>query len=384
MTTSGSSLPPRTKLLGDAALRGRLVRLIRGKVPKGEVEDIVQATLTEALAAEGAPDDPALLSRWVCGIARHKCVDFYRHRSRELPAEDSLAREPAGEGEPHSAREWIQWAEQELPPGEPAERTLEWMLREADGDKLEHIADEEAVPPPRVRQRVTRLRRHFRERWAAQMAALVAAVTLLAIGFALYRQYRRVEAPVGEIAKERPRPEQQRATELRRDALRLCDEDQWQPCLDRLDEAARLDPAGNVGGVVEEARSRAKAGLERVKSAPPSTAPSSSQEDLSSDPDQPSPIPEPSIHDLAPPKANPAPKPTSLHDDDKGQYDGKGELDQKTKPDQRTKPDPPSKQLPVQEKRTNAPNLDDKKAPRSAYPQLPGRTRSQSDWQSAK
>ncbi len=305
MSTDPSPVVPRRDLIADAALRARIVRLVRGKVPPGEVDDVVQATLTEALAAEGAPEDPALLGRWVLGIARHKCADFYRRRHREVPVEGAGENEIAGDAAPASTRDLLRWAEEELPEGEPAERTLEWMLREADGDKLEHIAEEEAVPAPRVRQRVTRLRRHFRERWAAQVAALVAAVTLLVVGFALYRLVRGVEPGPTTIAKEPPRLELERARELRQEGLRRCDEGDWRPCLDRLDEAARLDPAGNVGGDVQRARARAEAELERAVPPPPSAAPS-----LPVDPVPAKPVPSATRLDDAKEKATPKAPPT--------------------------------------------------------------------------
>ena len=57
MTTDPSLVPDRSGLLADAALRAGLTRFIRGRVPVGEVEDIVQATLTEALASSGAPEE---------------------------------------------------------------------------------------------------------------------------------------------------------------------------------------------------------------------------------------------------------------------------------------------------------------------------------------
>ncbi len=297
MPMDPSPVVPRRDLIADAALRARVVRLVRRKVPPGEVDDVVQAPLTEALAAEEAPEDPELLGRWVLGIARHKCVDFYRRRHREVPVEGAGENEIAGEAAPPSARDLLRWAEEELPEGEPAERTLEWMLREADGDKLEHIAEEERVPAPRVRQRVTRLRRHFRDRWAAQVAALVAAVTLLVAGFALFRLYRRVAPGPAPIAKEPPRPELERARELREEGLRRCDEGQWRPCLERLDEAARLDPAGNVGADLERARARAREALERL--APPAP---------SLPPDSLSPESAPSAPQLEAPKQKPGPK----------------------------------------------------------------------------
>ena len=48
------------------------------------------------------------------------------------------------------------------------------MLREGEGEKLESIAASEKLPPPRVRQRVSRLRRHFKENWQREVALLAA------------------------------------------------------------------------------------------------------------------------------------------------------------------------------------------------------------------
>ncbi len=41
-------------------------------------------------------------------------------------------------------------------------RTFVWRLREGEGESLEDIASAERLPPPQVRQRVSRLRRLFR------------------------------------------------------------------------------------------------------------------------------------------------------------------------------------------------------------------------------
>jgi len=50
-------------LLADAALRRGLTRFVRRRVPALEVEDIVQATLTEALASRHQPDEAKQLQR---------------------------------------------------------------------------------------------------------------------------------------------------------------------------------------------------------------------------------------------------------------------------------------------------------------------------------
>lgn len=248
--------------LADPALRRTLEDMVRRRVPASEVDDVVQATLTEALAAASAPDEPEALRRWVFGIARHKVVDYYRRSRREVPGDLG---EPEAVSAPHSASDLLRWAERELPEGENAEKTLEWMLREGEGEKLESIAETDDQPAPRVRQRVTRLRKHFRAKWAAQMAAVA---TLVGIAILAWTWLRKPEPP---IARETPvDPDVTRGIELRRAALERCNQKAWDECLDGLDRARALDPNGDAAKDVVDARKAAG----EAKSAPP--APSDS------------------------------------------------------------------------------------------------------------
>jgi RNA polymerase sigma factor (sigma-70 family) len=173
--------------LADPALTASLSHFVRARVPSTAVEDIVQSTLTEALDAEHHPDQDEDIVRWVHGICRHKIVDWFRRARREVPQDLEAADDrsvAAAESAPQSAMDLLRWAKKELPEGEENAKTLEWMLREGEGEKLESIAAEVNLPAPRVRQRVSRLRRYYKARWAAQAAAF-AALILIALAIAL-------------------------------------------------------------------------------------------------------------------------------------------------------------------------------------------------------
>jgi DNA-directed RNA polymerase specialized sigma24 family protein len=268
----------RGELLASPELRASLTRFIRGRVPDSELDDVVQATLADAFAAQRAPEDAEELRRWVFGIAKNKIADTHRRGRREEPNEDAVANHEAeAESAPLSARELLQWAEKELPQADGSKSTLEWMLREGDGEKLEHIAEEEKLPPARVRQRVSRLRKHYRSRWAAQIAA-VAAAALAILALALWAIWRGRASPgPDQIASEKVLPPapvpDDRAKEIRRLALERCRAEEWQKCIDELDRAKAIDPTGDRAQEVQEARAAAG----RALTPPPAPPPSSSE-----------------------------------------------------------------------------------------------------------
>ena len=189
--------------LADPALRQALLRYARRRLPAAEVEDLVQNTLTDALVSANAPSDSSEFQRWVQGIARHKIADNYRRRGR-LPILDPDVDAKAGDAGAGTG-ELAQWIERELPKTDGANATLHWLLRESDGESLDEIARDAALPAPRVRQRVSRLRRHFHARWLALGAA--GLIVLLALGLLLHR----TQAPsiVPPIAREPAPPLEQ-------------------------------------------------------------------------------------------------------------------------------------------------------------------------------
>jgi DNA-directed RNA polymerase specialized sigma24 family protein len=241
-----------------AAFRRTLVGIVRKRVPECDVEDIVQATLTEALSPS-APTEDAALQRWLIGVARHKIADRHRRRSREsfeLPEVEVAAA-------PHSEADLVRWAERKLPPdGEEPQKTLEWMLREGEGEKLEAIAESEQLPAPRVRKRVSRLRSHLRAQWRKEVALLAALGIVAAIVWIVHRDRAPIaREPVSPIPTETPETPEERAKRLREDALAACEKGAWASCIDGLDRAKEVDPSGDGDLRVQRARAAASAAI---------------------------------------------------------------------------------------------------------------------------
>ncbi len=171
--------------VASEATRRLVRRYVERRVARSDVDDVVQATLCDALASGRAPAPAEDFRRWVLGIARFKVVDAHRAAARSRGEEAADLAAPTAAAAPVEALSLLRWAERQLPRG--TESTLGWMMREAEGDKLEAIAADERLPAERVRQRVSRLRRWMRGRWLAEMA-LIALVAVAAASVLRGRQ----------------------------------------------------------------------------------------------------------------------------------------------------------------------------------------------------
>ncbi len=158
------------QVLQAPKLKRELLAMLRRRVPAAEVEDLLQNTLCEALAAAHAPSDPAEVARWVMGIARHKIADYHRrakHREQVCDAVDSAVLHDPIEDKLLLAE--ILRSMQREP---AAHRALGWVAREVAGERLHDIAAQEALSPEVVRQRVSRLKKRLRARWLCAAALL--------------------------------------------------------------------------------------------------------------------------------------------------------------------------------------------------------------------
>ncbi|MEO8903977.1 MAG: sigma-70 family RNA polymerase sigma factor [Polyangiaceae bacterium] len=201
---------PNSARLAAPELREALLRYARRRLPPTEVDDLVQNTLTDALVSQNPPSDERDFQRWVHGIAKHKVADVYRRRGRH-PLLDPELDGQLGSTDPGPATgELSQWIERELPKTDGAQATLHWLLRESDGESLDEIARDEALPAPRVRQRVSRLRRHLHSRWLA--LAAVGLALLLCVGVALHVWRSQTATPIAKDAVPSAHPMDSAAT----------------------------------------------------------------------------------------------------------------------------------------------------------------------------
>lgn len=269
----------------SASFRSALQAMVRKRVPAGDADDVVQAALTEAVASNNRPADPEGARKWIWGVARNKIADYHRHARRETAGLDADTRTeslpPSTSESLQAERELLRWAVGELPEGADAHKTFEWLLREGEGEKLEDIAASEQLPAPQVRQRVSRLRKLFRARWA-QLAA--AGILVFLVYLAARNRRREDDMAHQQPPPRRDRPPQvleapevlvtrERARGLREEGLRACERSEWQQCLARLDEARRLDEAGDTDPRVQTARTRARRAIERPRTSPDASVP---------------------------------------------------------------------------------------------------------------
>lgn len=187
------------------ALRDALRTLARRKVAEADVEDIVQVVLVEAATSPHRPEDPTSARKWIYGILRNKIADYHRRPKREelVPEVRDDEHGPQDAQDAQEVRSLLEWAMRELPSGMDARRTLEWLVRESEGETLEEIARSEQLPPEQVRQRVSRLRRFFRER---RVATAVGFAVLVAISVAILWPDRRRPLDLQADNTHRPTP----------------------------------------------------------------------------------------------------------------------------------------------------------------------------------
>jgi DNA-directed RNA polymerase specialized sigma24 family protein len=160
--------------------------MVRRRVPERDVDDVIQEVLCDALASDVPATSPRDVARWVMAIARHKIADYHRRSSREplvggWPAPGGARFpgpiEPSASDSEVEDRELLALALKEAAREPRGPETLDWIVRELEGETLVEIARRDDVGAAAARQRVSRLRKRLR-------AALLCAAMLSVVGVA--------------------------------------------------------------------------------------------------------------------------------------------------------------------------------------------------------
>lgn len=163
-TTSGLKETIRAAADGDQDAFGRVyaqfVRLVHaillGRVPRADVDDLVQDVFLTAYSRMRELRDPAAFGGWIAAIARNRATDFLRQRRpqvelpAELPGGDAIAAESLA----------VLDAIRKLP--EAYRDTL--MLRLVEGMSGNEIAERTGLTPASVRVNLHRGMKLLREK----------------------------------------------------------------------------------------------------------------------------------------------------------------------------------------------------------------------------
>jgi RNA polymerase sigma factor (sigma-70 family) len=239
--------------LADRSLRPAMMKVIRGRVPDADVEDVVQEALWAVKRAKRLPGGAVDRRRYALAIARNQAKTWYVRKYADRPEEVSFeddCRRVSHDGGMECAieREHLQKIATTVP--DTQRSTFECLGRYLLGENLAEIAREMGLDYDTLYKRVTKLHRDLMK--AGQAIAGLAVVLLLLIGL---RRGEKVagppsepEAPKVERHESAPKTSDAKAhaAKLREAARAQCDAKQWKRCLASYDLAAALDPEGET------------------------------------------------------------------------------------------------------------------------------------------
>ena len=221
-------------------------------VAEHDIEDVVQETLARGLEIE-LPEDDERARRYVNGIAANvardhlgevvaEAADSYVEEHEEGgPAATPYWDAPANFEDRDLARQVVDATKKRFP------RTFSWLLRARVMDETgAEIANDNVVQSSHVRHEISRVQRFARSA-GQRLGAGLAVLVFVAIGLAswLRRPFEALDLSTYEARRaELPPPD---ADSLRARGTEACRALEWQACLDDLDAADRLDPAGAEG-----------------------------------------------------------------------------------------------------------------------------------------
>ncbi len=279
----------REELRAYLGRRDTLVRMLARaakSVAQQDVQEVVNDVCANLLASDALPPNHGAMPAWVEGaVAKHIATRIRKRKRRakyEAPLEtpeDAIADERQPDDEETVAELETQraWMEKELA-NHPEDAELYEVLYKG-GRELTYAeaAVMLGISKAAVQKRANRLREKYAElrRKYVLRVGILATLILLVAAVALAYVIRRLTEPPPEQAPPPPPTATASAplstpldvAELRQKALDACDAKRWDECVEGLNRARDLDPAGDRSDPrVQEARdAAAKALLQRDK-----------------------------------------------------------------------------------------------------------------------
>jgi DNA-directed RNA polymerase specialized sigma24 family protein len=253
MSALPPSTPPHAVWLVLPEITEAIERALRQRGMRGaDVEDERQEVLRAALVVREPPVSYAQCLVLVRKIASDRAIDQIRrkHRRERLDvgpcddADDRPARGNGGDdGDRIDVRRQLDVVLRSIESGYVTARQAVILESALDGTPHQEIAQQLNLTRKTVTNDLAGARRTVRASWAAFAAVGVVA----AIAFLFWQPEPEITAPNLQTPEER-------AQELRTEALRDCEAAQWKKCVHDLDEAAAMDPAGDTDPRVLKAR----------------------------------------------------------------------------------------------------------------------------------
>jgi hypothetical protein len=237
-------------------------------VPAQDIADEQNEVTCKLLEAVPEPPDLDGCLFLAVKMAGDQAIDYRRKTTRRgrsnvgpTDGADEHAREAASD--PHHVRGKVAIVKAALSDGS---RRAEMLTMSAQGFSNEEIGKRFKVRSQTVANELTSARNELRATWARRVALGGGLVVVGLVVWSLSRDRDRVARGVPDHPHVTPPPSltvpsasttpQPPAPALREIALRACAEQRWKVCADGLDQAKRLDPAGEDLPEVRAARER--------------------------------------------------------------------------------------------------------------------------------
>jgi DNA-directed RNA polymerase specialized sigma24 family protein len=238
-----------------------------------EIEDVAQDVTTELLHMPNPPQDLNGCLAVARNASNDESIDTFRKVSRRgahnvgptanadyCTAADYKSPEV---WHPIDRERQVSLVRAKVADGTLSERDVKMLLLDAEGVNAIQIGRELKLKPQTVRNELSRARSVVRGAWAGQLKGPLVLLALLIVAWWLKREHDRqaqrdrddIRPDIQFVPPPPPQPSpEERAEQLRRDAHDACAEKQWKKCSDDLDDASKLEPAGESRPEVQEMR----------------------------------------------------------------------------------------------------------------------------------